>query len=159
VTVDSGSEAAGSGGPQVDLVLVPVDGEAGSMTAVEHAAAVAGRYDATVHAVYVYGPERARELDDGDADPEAMAERAQSVLAGVREVCEDGDVALSCSTALGFSTARLSHHPGSVILDCAAEVDADVLVIPREHGSEPPGVLAKAAEYVLAYASQPVLSV
>jgi hypothetical protein len=51
-------------------------------------------------------------------------------------------------------------HPGSVILDAADQIGADFLVIPRESAREESAdVLEKAAEYVLLYASQPVLSV
>ena len=46
-----------------------------------------------------------------------------------------------------------------MILDIAEEVDADLLVVPRKRDVEAPAMLEKAAEYVVAYASQPVLSV
>jgi nucleotide-binding universal stress UspA family protein len=70
------------------------------------------------------------------------------------------DIPLSHSTAAGFSPSRLTVHPGSVILDVAEEITADFIVIPREPVSgDPDQVLGKAAEYVLMYASQPVLSV
>jgi hypothetical protein len=54
----------------------------------------------------------------------------------------------------------LTHHPGSVVLDTAEQKYADFLVVPRsEVADDPDAVLGKAAEYVLMYASQPVLSV
>jgi hypothetical protein len=47
-----------------------------------------------------------------------------------------------------------------VVLDCAEEVGADFLVVPRETPSEDVRMtIGKAALYVLQYADQPVLSV
>ena len=77
----------------------------------------------------------------------------------VHELAPEG-VAVGSSMAYGFSTMRKTVHPGSVILDCADGLDTDFLVIPRESMAGDQGdVLEKAAEYVLLYASQPVLSV
>lgn len=143
----------------VDRVLVPVDGSEDSIEAVEHAAAVADRYDASVHALYVLGGETGQSVTAGDYDHEAAAEDARDVLDRVTEFCAERSVDVRCSTAVGFSTGRLTRHPGSVILDCAEDADADFLVIPREPDGDTPGVLEKAAGYVLSYASQPVLSV
>lgn len=145
--------------PEIETVLLPIDDEGASMTAVDHAAAIADRYEAALHALYVYGPERARVIEDVDADHDALAEEVRSVLEGVGEACQKRSVWFSSSTAMGFSTSRLAQHPGSVILDIAEDVDADLLVIPRTSDDESPAVLEKAAEYVVAYASQPVLSV
>jgi nucleotide-binding universal stress UspA family protein len=147
----------------VSTVLVPVDGSDASLAAGEHAAAVAARYDATVHALYVYDTDRSRAIESGTADEEAMAADAQSALERVTETCAAVGVAVSSSTALGFSANRLTRHPGSVVLDVADTADAGFLVVPRERDADTetdvPGVLAKTAEYVVAYASQPVLSV
>ena len=67
---------------------------------------------------------------------------------------------LDATVAYGFSKTKKSQHPGSVVLDTADEIGADFLVIPREDQHEDEqDTLAKAAEYVLLYASQPVLSV
>lgn len=144
---------------QVGTVLVPVDGRRAAERAVEHAAAVADRYDADVHALYVLPPDDARDVREGAADQPGLAAEAQSFLDDVRATCEATGVAVTCSTAMGFSAGRLTRHPGSVILDCAESVGADFVVVPREAPTDDPGMLAKAAEYVLSYASQPVLSV
>ncbi|PSQ19847.1 universal stress protein UspA [Halobacteriales archaeon QS_8_69_26] len=143
----------------VECVLVPVDGSEEALTAVEHAAAVADRYGADVHALYVVGSETAREIRAGDLEREAVAEGASRFFEQVRAVCSRRSVAVSSSTAAGFSTGRLTRHPGSVILDCAEEADADFVVVPRERAVDAPEALEKAAEYVLSYASQPVLAV
>jgi nucleotide-binding universal stress UspA family protein len=142
------------------IVLVPVDGSEESLSAVEYAAAIAAEYDARVHALYVVGEDVARAIDTGAVDDETLAADTEAFLEAVTDVVADAGVSLSTSMAHGFSAARLSRHPGSVVLDTAEEVDADFLVVPREPISgDPDDVLAKAAEYVLLYASQPVLSV
>jgi nucleotide-binding universal stress UspA family protein len=121
-----------------ELVLVAVDATGSAVRAVEAAAALAERYDAGLHALYVLPPEFER--------PEQL-QVATRVAAGMP---------LAESTALGFSADRLARHPGSVVLDAADELGADVVVLGREDASE---LLGKAAEYVVGYASQPVLSV
>lgn len=144
---------------EVRTVLVPVDGSDAATVAVEHAAAVAKRYGAGVHALYVLGSGEVRNMKISEADSAGIASDSKRVLDGVRGVCENQGIETTCSMALGFSTGRLTQHPGSVVLDCAEAVDADFVVVPRERDTDKPGMLAKAAEYVLSYASQPVLSV
>ncbi|QLC33261.1 universal stress protein [Halarchaeum sp. CBA1220] len=146
---------------EVETVLVPVDGSEASGTAAEYAVAIAERYDADVHALFVLGDDVAREIETGEADEEAVADGHGAFLDDVRAYADDS-VDVATSIMHGFSTTRKTHHPGSVILDCADDVGADFVVLPREGRSsaDPPGaVLEKVAEYVLLYASQPVLSV
>ena len=143
-----------------ERVLVPVDGSDESLEAVEYAVAVARRYDAAVHAVYVLGEEVVRGIEGDAVDEAEVAEDTEAFTDTVRDLGEAEGVDVSTSIAYGFSTKRKTTHPGSVILDTAEDVDADFLVIPREPLTGEPGeVLEKAAEYVLLYASQPVLSV
>ena len=147
---------------EVDLVLVPVDGSDESTTAAEYALTVAAEYDATAHALYVLDEEAVRAIEEGRADPEAFAEESRTFLDEVQALADGAGVPLSTSTAYGFSTRVKTRHPGSVVLDAAEQQRADFLVVPREsvHGVPGPGdVLERAAEYVLLYASQPVLSV
>ncbi|WP_348606729.1 universal stress protein [Halobaculum rarum] len=144
----------------VERVLVPVDGSDESLTAVEYAVAVAKRYDAQVHAVYVLGEEVVRAIEEEVIDQSEVAEDTEAFTDTVRDLAHAEDVEVSSSIAYGFSTKRKTTHPGSVILDTAEDIDADFIVIPREPLTGEPGeVLEKAAEYVLLYASQPVLSV
>jgi nucleotide-binding universal stress UspA family protein len=76
------------------------------------------------------------------------------------EIAEEYGVDISTSSVSGFSTSRLSQHPGSVVLDTAEGRGADFLVVPREpQTGTRAAILEKTAEYVLRYASQPVLSV
>jgi nucleotide-binding universal stress UspA family protein len=145
---------------EIDRVLAPLDGSEESLTAAEYALAIADRYGADLHALHVLDESVARDIRTGDADAAAVAANTEEFMAAVRDIAGDYDVGLSHSEAYGFLPDRLSHHPGSVILDAADEVAADFLVVPREPVSgDPEEVLGKAAEYVLMYASQPVLSV
>jgi nucleotide-binding universal stress UspA family protein len=124
----------------VETVLVPVDGSPQSSRAVEVAVAVADRYDGGVHALYL--------LDrDEESHTEEMMVATQMIA---------GDVPVGHSSAYGFTTAALTRHPGSVVLDASEDVDADFIVVPRE---QPSDLLGKSAGYVLQYAEQPVLSV
>ncbi|WP_049947875.1 universal stress protein [Candidatus Halobonum tyrrellensis] len=145
---------------EVERVLVPVDGSDESLDAVDYGVAIADRYGAEVHAVYVLGEEVVRAIETDAVDEGEVADDTESFTDTVRETGAAAGVEVVTSIAYGFSTQRKSRHPGSVILDTADAVEADFLVVPREPTSGGPAeVLEKAAEYVLLYASQPVLSV
>lgn len=145
---------------EIELVLVPVDGSEESRTAVEYAVAIADRYDAAVHAVYVLGEQTVRAIETGTLDEADVAEQTATFTEEITETAADTSVELKSSIAYGFSTRVKMVHPGSVVLDTAEDVGADFIVVPREPMADDPGdVLEKAAEYVLLYASQPVLSV
>ena len=143
----------------VDTVLAPVDGSEASADAAEYAVAVAERYDADLHVLYVVGEVVARGMEAGDIDRSDVADESQLFVEDVAAMADDPD-RIESSMAYGFSTVRKTRHPGSVVLDAAEDLSADFIVIPRESMVEDHGdVLEKAAEYVLLYASQPVLSV
>jgi len=57
------------------------------------------------------------------------------------------------------TSSRLRQHPGSAILDVAEELPADFVVVPREADADPEQTMGRAAQCVVEYASQPVLSV
>jgi nucleotide-binding universal stress UspA family protein len=145
--------------PEVDTVLVPVDGSDESVTAAEYAATVAAEYGAALHAIYVLGETAARAVETSAVDSDDMAAEGRWLIDAVEAAIADAGVPVSHSVAYGFSTRRKLVHPGNVILDAAEQIDADFLVIPRESGHHSGDVLEKAAEHVLLYASQPVLSV
>jgi len=142
---------------EIDLVLVPVDASERAERAVEYALAVARRYDAGVHVLHVVDEPVARGLETGDVEAETVADEQQSFL----DETDDRATAVPTthSTAVGFSRSRLRQHPGSAILDVAEEVHADFIVVPREQATEPDETIGKSAQYVVEYASQPVLSV
>ena len=147
------------GPPEVETVLVPVDGSDESVTAAEYAATIAAEYGATLHAIYVLGETAARAVETGAVDPEDVAAESRAQVDAVEAAIADAGVPVSHSVAYGFSTRRKLVHPGNVILDAAEQIEADFLVIPRESEHHSGDVLEKAAEHVLLYASQPVLSV
>ena len=143
---------------QIDTVLAPVDGTQEAIEAVEYAIAIAERYDACVHALYLLGEGAAAAIESNGVDPETVSERGEVIMEDVRELA--GEIPIDHSSACGFSVSRLTQHPGSVILDVAEMLDVGFIVIPRQPVTgDSDAVIEKAAEYVLAYASQPVLSV
>ena len=145
---------------EVDTVLAPVDATDESWAATEYAVAVADRYGADLHVLDVLGERVSRAIETGDVDGDDIADDHRAFVEEVGERAAEAGVAATGSTAYGFSTTRKTQHPGSAVLDAAEDIDADFIVIPREPLSGEPGeVLEKAAEYVLLYASQPVLSV
>lgn len=128
------------------------------MRACEYAVAVAERYGADLHVLHVLGEGATRAIEEGDLTDDDIVAESDRLMAEVTEMA--GSVPTSHSSAYGFSASRLTQHPGSVILDAADAVGADFVVLPREPVTgDPEAVIEKAAEYVLAYASQPVLSV
>jgi nucleotide-binding universal stress UspA family protein len=144
----------------VDLVLVPVDRSDESAAALECACAIAAEYGGTVHAVHVLGEDVVRAIETGVVNEDQVAADGEAITQTAVDIADDHGVPLSTSVAYGFSTKMKLRHPGSVVLDTAEELAADFIVVPREPVSGDPGeVLAKAAEYVLLYATQPVLSV
>ena len=144
----------------VETVLAPVDGSDESATAVEYAIAIADRYEASVHVLYVLGRGVYRGMDTGTIDEMDVSDQTRNFLEDVRVHAQQREIPVSMSVAHGFSQSRKTLHPGSVVLDTADEVGVEFIVIPREQGTESTAdVLEKVAEYVLAYASQPVLSV
>ncbi len=149
-----------SEGFSVDTVLAPVDGSEESVTAVEYALEIADRYDATLHVLFVLGREAVHGMDAGVLSEADVADDTQAFLDDMTALAETHEVVISTSIAHGFSPSIKTRHPGSVILDTADAIDADFIVLPRESVIDSPSeVLEKAAEYVLSYASQPVLSV
>lgn len=144
----------------VETVLTPVDGSEESVTAVEFGVAIADRYSAQLHIVYLLGRGVMKGMEAGSVDREAVATNTEQFLNETASIAEEYDVPVSTSITHAFSPTRKSRHPGSVVLDTAESLGADFIVIPRESIIEEPAeILEQTAEYVLAYASQPVLSV
>jgi len=146
----------------IETVFVPVDGTDQSETAIGHALSVADRYGADLHVLHVIESHVAEGLEAGDIAADSVAAEHRAFMDAVRDrVRSEGyDVSLSQSAARGYSANSLSRHPVSVVLDTAEAVGADFIVVPRESTmDERAGMLGRVAEYVLSYASQPVLSV
>ncbi|MFC7140312.1 universal stress protein [Halosimplex aquaticum] len=141
----------------IEQVLVPVDATDQAERAVGYGLALAERYDAAVHVLHVIDEPVKRGIETGEVDAETVADEQVTFADETDELADD--VAVTHSTVVGFSRSRLRQHPGSAILDVAEELSVDFIVVPREHGIEPDETLGKSAQYVVEYASQPVLSV
>jgi nucleotide-binding universal stress UspA family protein len=143
-----------------ELVLTPVDGSEDARRAADYAVAVASRYGADLHLLFVLDQRVAQGIQTGDIEAGAVAETHREFLSELHDRAGGRDVDITTSSAAGFSTSSLSRTPGSVVLDAAEELDADFLVVPRETPADDVDVtIGKAALYVLQYADQPVLSV
>lgn len=146
----------------VETVLVGVDGGEASMVAVEHAVAIASRYDAELAILFVLDGAEHRALEAGETDPADLSAAAQAFLSEAEAAAAEAAVPARTATAYGYSMHRKLVHPGSVVLDAADDLAADFIVLPRDpiesHGPGA-GTLTKAAEYALLYASQPILAV
>lgn len=148
--------------PPVETVLVGVDGSDESIEAAEYAVAIAARYEAELVTLHVVDNADYRAMTAGERDPAAISADGQAMLDEISAKAQNAGVTSRGATAYGFDTHRKLVHPGSVILDTADEAGADFIVLPREAVDSTPGTegtLAKAAEYALLYATQPVLSV
>lgn len=128
----------------IDTVLVPTAQADTVPHVLTYAAAIAKQYDAEIHMLYVL-----------DSDEPTTKTLSQQLMNATRDAI-DAEVPLSHSMIYGFSTEFLTHHPGSVVLDASNDIGADLIVIPRERS---PNALGQAADYVVQYASEPVLSV
>ena len=89
----------------IEEVLVPVDGSEESIAAVEYAVAIAARYDARVHALYVLEEGLVRDLAAGTIEEEEVAARGREFMDAARE-CAPESVSLTHSTAYGFSPEK-----------------------------------------------------
>ena len=69
--------------PEVDTVLVPVDGIDESVTAAEYAATIAAEYEASLHVIYVLGETAARAVETGAVDSDDMAAESNARIDAV----------------------------------------------------------------------------
>lgn len=148
--------------PAVETVLVGVDGSAESMDAAELGVTLAERYGADLIALYILDREDVAALEAGTTSPDDISDTTRAFISDLERLAETQGVTMRSATAYGFSTSQKTVHPGSVVLDAVEDFGADFVVLPREPlGGTPPqaGTLAKAAEYALLYASQPILAV
>lgn len=143
----------------IDRVLVAADGSEESRRATEYATTLVEQYEADLHLLHFVDTRVMRGIEEGDIAKERVANEQQALTTSVRDQLPP-DVGFDFSGAIGFSTTRLNQTPGSVILDVAENLDAGLLVVPRETPSgDTDEVVGKAAYHVIEYANQPVLSV
>lgn len=143
----------------IDLVLATLDGSDESIEAARYATAIAERYGADLHLLYLFDERYLKGVETGDIPAETIADHQRDLTDSVREQLP-ASVDLSSSSAIGYTSQRIGQTPGTVTLDSADELAADFIVVPRERVSgDPENVIGKAALHVIEYASQPVLSV
>ncbi|WP_408959169.1 universal stress protein [Natrinema sp. 74] len=106
-----------------DSILVATDGSEAAATAVDHAVALAERFDAPLFGVAVVDDRT--EYDSGIVDPEEarrhLRERAAGWLAALEETASEAGVAVETAVRTGT--------PHEEILAYAAENDIDVIVV------------------------------
>ncbi len=106
-----------------DDILVPTDGSGGTDETLRHAADLAERHDATLHALYVVDKRVYFAAgDDNRADIEERLRReGEEAVAAVRESVEDEGLRVETNVREGY--------PDRDIVEFADEIDADVIVI------------------------------
>lgn len=145
--------------PQIERILCPVDFSDASRHAIEHAVMIARWYDAQITALHVFNPiyvpvPGLAALDAGDNEALQQSE--------MRRLYDETLCWFARPQALGIHVdVRVQKgSPAKAIVDCAASVSADVIVL-GTHGAG--GfehlVLGSVTEKVLRTAACPVLTV
>jgi nucleotide-binding universal stress UspA family protein len=109
-----------------DTVLVPYDGSDGANRAVEHAFDLAEHYDASVHALFVVDTHRYGEpaLSTTELVVDEITEEGAEMLQQLADRADNRDIEMATKCCHG--------HPHAEILDYAAEIDADLIVMGYE---------------------------
>lgn len=137
-----------------ETVVIATDGSESVQRGVRTAVDLAGRFDGTIHALYV------TESDPIESSPAEIKDEIESALH------EAGDAALSyvqdqaAKEELSVETAVREGHPAEEIMTYADSVDADVIAMgTRGRHGDHAFLLGSVAEAVVRHASQPVLTV
>ncbi|MFB6171055.1 MAG: universal stress protein [Haloarculaceae archaeon] len=135
-------------------VLVPTDGSDHANRAVEHAVAIASRFDATLHGLYVVETRTA--YDNAIVDPEevkqTLREEGEAALAALRD--------RATSAGLDVETALRKGAPPAEIVAYAREHGVDLVVMgSRGRSSFKERLLGSATEALLQAEDLPVLVV
>lgn len=135
-----------------DRILVPTDGSTGSAHVAMEALDLAGRYGATVHALYVVDANLRSALVDAGSDDEELRRRGERAVRTVERMAE--------SHGIEAVTELREGAPAETILAYADGIDAD-LIVAGTHGRS--GVrrhlLGSVAERLVRHATCPVLTV
>ena len=138
-----------------DTVVIATDGSGSAQRAVEAALDLAGKFDATVHAMYVVD---SGEVESSPDDVRDVLERALATTGGraltfVREAADaDGENDIVTAVRDGDPAEEIQHY--------AADVDADLIATgTRGRHGDHGFLLGSVAEEVVRHAPVPVLSV
>lgn len=110
-----------------DSILLPTDGSDASRLAVEHGVDIATRYGATVHLLYVVDEsvyDHYAQMDAIENAEDALERHGEEVLAEARAQAGDAGLQVFEHVVRGA--------PHEAIVDCAAEADADLVVMGTE---------------------------
>jgi nucleotide-binding universal stress UspA family protein len=109
--------------PLYDSILLPTDGSDGANRAAEHALNLAERYDADLHAVFIVDSHRYGEpaLSTTELVIEQIAEEGEQYLDELVDRADNRGIEVTTHSRRG--------HPHQEILDVAAAVDADLVVM------------------------------
>ena len=134
-------------------ILVPTDGSPASDAAIEHAIDLAGRYDATLHALYVVDGAAYSSLEAGaEIVVEALESEGEEATGRVADAAADAGV--ECVSTVASGTAYRSIH------DYVDGNDIDVVVM-GTHGRKGLDryLLGSVTERVVRTSDVPVLTV
>ncbi|WP_049902331.1 universal stress protein [Halococcus agarilyticus] len=139
-----------------ERILVPTDGREHSSAAVRHAVDIAGKYGATVHAVFVIDTDTGwltvSKADVHDALREVGQDASEQALREVETAAADAGVELV--------TDVLEGTPGERILAYAAENDVDLVVMGTHgHSGIERRLLGSVTQHVAGAAQVPVMTV
>jgi nucleotide-binding universal stress UspA family protein len=134
-----------------DTIVVATDGSKSVRRAVGVALDLAGRFDATVHALYV--------VDEGEIEssPERVRDEMRDALdADAHDALDD----VTAAADRPVTTAVRKGRPATTIREYAAEIDADVVAMgTRGRHGENRFLIGSVAERVVRTCPVPVLTV
>lgn len=136
-----------------DRILVPTDGSDAMETVFDHAADLAGKYDAAIHVVHVLDRRAFLTLDEGmkaDVEAELEAQGEQAVAAAADRFEADG---------LTVTTACRSGDPAEELSAAVAEADVDLVVMGTERGEFSRSMMGSISGKLTANVDVPVLVV
>ena len=136
-----------------DTILVPTDGSAAVVEAVERAVDLAERYDATVHALYVVDSSAYGTLDmSTSVVVDALEDEGETAVSYVAEEAEAAGVPVE--------TAVVTGTPHRMIMDYIDDHDVDMVVM-GTHGRRgfDRFLLGSVTEKVVRTAPVPVMTV
>lgn len=134
-----------------DSILVPTDGSDGGNGAVKHSFEIAERFGATIHTQYVVDTDKYGEpaLSSPELVIDELEEEEQELL---DEIAERGN-----NLGIEVTTRCVHGSPHEVIIQTAAEVDADVIVMGYQ-GKSHTKHIGSVTDRVLRSAGRPVLA-
>lgn len=137
-----------------DSILVPTDGSSGTEQALEHAVAIAGRFDATLHTIHVVQtPDFAEELGEMESVLDRLERAGSEAIEAVTEQARSaGHDRIESSIVQGI--------PAEEIIGYVVENDIDVVVMSTAgRTGDAREMVGSVTEAVVREAPVPVLTV